>query len=92
MIFFFGNRKHRQFNYKPQYIKEEELEEKDDEISFRKPGLSDAMYDRWNRIPFDEVKKTNQKRTLYIMVVLVFILGLLVLNLERLEPWLSQFE
>lgn len=95
MISFFGNKKHRQFNYKPQYLNEDELDKEDDEdegISFRKPGMSDAMYKRWNRIPFDEVKKVNQKRTLYIMLVLVFILGLLLLNLERLEPWLRQFE
>lgn len=94
MIFFFGNSRHRKFNYKPQYLNEEELKEpgEDEGISFREPGLSDAMYDRWNRIPFEEIKRKNRRKTIYTMVTLVFMLSLIILNIDRLESWLRQFE
>lgn len=47
----FGQRKPRQFNYKPIYLKEE------DESDF-----SDEMHKRWNRIPYSQLLKEGKQR------------------------------
>jgi hypothetical protein len=91
MFSFFGTKKPRQFNYKPVYLKDES--EKQEEFSFGKhKNYSDLMYQRWDRVSYKELLAKGKKRTLTTMIALVFILILIILNLEKLNVWLAQFE
>lgn len=91
MFSFFGTKKPKQFNYKPIYIKDEAEEKK--EFSFNnQKNYSDLMYQRWDRISYKELLDKGKKRTLTTMIALVFILVLIIVNLDKLNNWLAQFE
>lgn len=92
MIFFFKSKKPKQFNYKPIYLEEEKQNEQD-EFHFEKhKNLSDQMYKKWDKVPYSEIMAKGRKKVFYSMIALVFILILIIINIERLESWLAQFE
>lgn len=48
------------------------------------------MYDRYDRIPFADLKKAGKTRMMIKAIVLVIILGLLVLYFDKLELLLNE--
>ncbi len=91
MFSFFSNRKPKQFNYKPRYQKNTEDKKKDKHVSFRKKKYTDAMYSRYDRIPFTDLKKEGRKRITIKVIVLVVLLSILILYLDRIEEILKNF-
>ena len=51
----FGQKKPKQFNFKPLYIKDEKGEE---------TGLSEQMHQKWNRTSYRDLLKEGKKNTL----------------------------
>jgi hypothetical protein len=91
MFSFFSNRKPKQFNYKPRYQKQTEDKNIEKRVSFRQRKYSDAMYSRYDRIPFTKLKKEGRKRITIKVIVLVVLLGILILYLDRIEEILKNF-
>lgn len=91
MFSFFGSKKPKQFNYKPIYVNKENEDKKDFSFSNQK-NYADLMYQRWDRISYKELLDKGKKRTLTTMIALVFILVLIIINLDKLNNWLAQFE
>ena len=92
MFSFFSNRKPRQFNYKPLYQKDSETKNKEKKISFKKKKYSDAMYDRYDRASFTELKKEGKKRILVKVVVLAILLSIIIFYLDKIEEMLKIFD
>jgi hypothetical protein len=57
---FFGQRKPKQFNFKPVYLKEDE-----------KIGFSEKMHKQWNRISYSELLKDGKKKTIRSLIVIL---------------------
>ena len=91
MLSFFSNKKPKQFNYKPRYQKNTEIKSNTKPISFRNKKYSDAMYNRYDRIPFTDLKKEGRKRITIKVIVLVVLLSILILYLDRIEEILKNF-
>ena len=92
MFSFFSNRKPKHFNYKPRYQKDSEDKEKEKRISFKKKKYSNAMYDRYDRVPFTDLKKEGRKRIMIKVIVLVVLLSILILYLDKIEEMLKNFD
>ena len=92
MLSFFSNRKPKQFKYKPRYQKTEEDNDKTSRISFREKPYSDAMYHRYDRIPFNDLRKAGQQRMLIKVVILAILLIVLILYIESIEEMLKKLE
>lgn len=91
MFSFFSNKKPKPFNYKPRYQKSIEDKKKEKRVSFRHKKYSDAMYERYDRVPFIDLKKEGKKRIMIKVIVLVVLLSILVLYLDRIEEMLKNF-
>ncbi len=92
MFSFFSNRKPRQFNYKPQYQKGKYLNEEPKRISFKEKKFADAMYDRYDRVPFTDLRKAGRQRMLIKAAVLAVILILLILYVDKIEEVLKKLD
>lgn len=92
MFSFFSNRKPKQFNYKPRYQKDSEDKKKEKRVSFKKKKYSNAMYDRYDRVPFTDLKKEGRKRIMIKVIVLVVLLSILILYLDKIEEMLKNFD
>lgn len=91
MISFFQNRKPKQFSYKPRYSdSSKKVGDEKKRISFNDKKYSDAMYDRYDRTPFADLKKAGKTRMMIKAIVLAIILGLLVLYFDKLELLLNE--
>tara|TARA_B100000614_G_scaffold234205_1_gene230019 strand:+ start:1925 stop:2203 length:279 start_codon:yes stop_codon:yes gene_type:complete len=90
MLSFFSNRKPKQFNYKPRYQNDSEGKEKEKRVSFRNRKYSDAMYNRYDRTSFNDLKKEGKKRIMTKVIVLVILLSVLVLYLDKIEQLLKK--
>lgn len=90
MLSFFSNRKPKQFNYKPRYQNDSEGKEKENRVSFRNRKYSDAMYNRYDRASFNDLKKEGKKRIMTKVIVLVILLSVLVLYLDKIEQLLKK--
>ncbi len=92
MFSFFSNRKPKQFNYKPRYQKDSEDKKNEKRVSFKKKKYSNAMYDRYDRVPFTDLKKEGKKRIMIKVIVLVVLLSILILYLDKIEEMLKNFD
>ena len=92
MFSFFSNRKPKQFNYKPRYQKDAEDKKLEKRISFKKKKYSDAMYDRYDRASFTDLKKEGKRRILIKVIVLAMLLSVLILYLDKIEEMLKSFD
>lgn len=70
---FFAQKKPKQFNFKPVYLKEKQEE---------KVGFSKKMTDQWNRTSYEQLAKQGRKR---ILRTIVFIVALFYLTAELYE-------
>ena len=91
MFSFFSNRKPKRFDYKPRYQKNTENNNKEKRVSFKNKKYSDAMYSRYDRTPFTDLKKEGKKRITIKVIVLVVLLSILILYLDRIEEILKNF-
>jgi len=91
MFSFFSNRKPKQFNYKPRYQNDFEGKEKEKRLSFKNKKYTDAMYNRYDRASFNDLKKEGKKRIMIKVIVLVVLLSVLVLYLDKIEELLKKF-
>lgn len=92
MLSFFSNRKPKQFNYKPQYQKSKGTKEEEKSVSFRQKKYADAMYDRYDRVPFTDLKKAGKQRMMIKASVLAVILVVLIIYIERIEELLQKLD
>ena len=92
MFSFFSNRKPRQFNYKPQYQKSKFPKEEEKKISFKEKKYSDAMYDRYDRVPFTDIRKAGRQRVMIKAAVLALILIVLILYVDKIEEMLKKLD
>ncbi|MBI35050.1 MAG: hypothetical protein CMP67_06765 [Flavobacteriales bacterium] len=92
MFSFFSNRKPKKFNYKPRYQKDSEGNEKEERLSFRNKKYSDAMYNRYERVPFNDLKKEGRKRIMIRVIILAVLLIVIIVYLEKIEEILKKFE
>ncbi len=92
MFSFFSNRKPRQFNYKPQYQKSKSPKEEEKKISFKEKKYSDAMYDRYDRVPFTDIRKAGRQRVMIKAAVLAVILIVLILYVDKIEEMLKKLD
>ncbi|MBL56804.1 MAG: hypothetical protein CMP61_06435 [Flavobacteriales bacterium] len=92
VLSFFSNRKPKQFKYKPRYQKKENSEGKRKPISFKEKPISDAMYDRYDRTRFNDLRKAGQQRMLIKATVLAILIVLLILYLDQIEEMLKKIK
>ena len=92
MFFFFSNRKPKQFNYQPRYQKTKTEEEPKKKISFKDKSYSDAMYDRYERVPFADLKKAGKQRMMIKAAVLAVVFIILILYVDKIEELLKELE
>ena len=50
------------------------------------------MYDRYDRIPFNDLRKAGQQRMLIKIVILAILLIVLILYIENIEEMLKKLE
>ena len=68
---FFSQKKPKQFNYKAVYTKEGKAEN---------DGLSEKMYDQWNRASYTELLKAGNSKIIFtIALAVILIYGNIVL-------------
>ena len=92
MSSFFSNRKPKQFKYKPRYQKDTEVSNKEKRIDFNNKKYSNAMYERYDRIPFNDLKSEGQKRIMVKVAILIVLLSILVFYLDGIEEILKKFD
>lgn len=92
MLSFFSNRKPKQFNYKPRYEDNKGKKEKPGRISFQSKKYSGAMYERYDRIPFADLKKAGRQRIMIKATVLAVLLIVLILYVDKIEEVLKEFD
>ncbi|MFT6716050.1 MAG: hypothetical protein ACJA0Q_000679 [Saprospiraceae bacterium] len=76
---FFGQRKPKQFNFKPVYLKEEEED---------KAGFTEKMHNQWNRIPYSQLLKDSKRKIIRSLVVILAIAYLSIKTYEYLNQGL----
>lgn len=64
---FFGQRKPKQFNFKPVYLNEE-----------NKTGFSEKMHKQWNRIPYSQLLKDGKRKTIRSLALILALVYLAV--------------
>lgn len=64
-MLFFNRKKPKQFNYKPMYTKSEQSEN---------DLLTNKMYNRWNRAPYDELVKLGNKKIKYTIAIICLLI------------------
>mgnify|MGYP000040876830 CR=1 FL=1 len=94
MFSFFQARKPRRYNHKAQYQKNtsENKEANERRISFTQKKITNEMYDRYDRIPFSDIKKAGRNRIMTKAIILAVILSLLIIYFDKLEDLLSKLE
>lgn len=88
MISFFQNRKPKQFNYKPRYTSSEPKDE--NKIDFTKKKYVDAMYERYDRQKFSEIKEQGKRSIMIKSVVLAVLLIALIIYFDKIEALLRE--
>ncbi|MFT4898283.1 MAG: hypothetical protein ACI9U0_000057 [Flavobacteriales bacterium] len=94
MFSFFQARKPRRYKHKAQYQKStsEKKEANERTISFTQKKFTNEMYDRYDRIPFSDIKKAGRNRIMTKAIILAVILSLLIIYFDKLEDLLSKLE
>jgi len=92
MFFFFSNRKPKQFNYQARYQNTKTEKEPKKKISFKDKSYSDAMYDRYERVPFADLKKAGRQRMMIKAAVLAVVFIILILYVDKIEELLKELE
>lgn len=83
MISFFQNRKPKQFNYKPRYSSEKKSEDK--RIDFTKQKYADAMYERYERQRFSDIRAKGRRSLMIKAIILVVLLIALIVYFDKIE-------
>lgn len=92
MLSFFSNRKPKRFNYKPRYQNDESKTEERERISFTNKKLSNAMYDRYERVPFGDLRKAGRKRLMIKATIITVALLILTYYIDKIEELLKSIE
>jgi hypothetical protein len=92
VLSFFTNRKPKQFKYKPRYQSKSNSKDTSKRISFQEKPYSDAMYERFDRIPFTRLKKAGRQRILIKAAVLAILLIILIVYIDSIEEMLKKLE
>ena len=94
MFSFFQARRPRQYNHKPQYQKSTSGKKEANErrISFTQKKITNEMYDRYDRIPFSDIRKAGRNRIMTKAIILAVILSLLIIYFDKFEDLLSKLE